>query len=97
MEALKAFKDPKTFDLLIEQLQDREPHKRANAAISLADFGDARAVKPIQALLGDRAVAFEGDRPGEPPTTVEEAARNALKKLGVAVEPPPSKPRWKFW
>lgn len=108
LQGLRNFKDQRAVDILIEQLKDKTPHKRAAAAVELGNFGDPRAVEPIKALLGDKATAWEGDRPGEPSTSVGQAAQSALKKLSTASSSPsapsaPSdpkeskKPRWKFW
>ncbi len=106
LKLLKEFKDTQTVDLLIDQLKDNSPQIRAGAAYSLGDFGDQRAVEPIKALLGDKTIAWQGDRPGEPSTTVDQAARDALKRFSSQPEdnspsdkstPEEKKPRWKFW
>lgn len=99
LQGLRAFNDQRPVDILIAQLQDENPHRRAAAIVELGRFGDKRAIEPIKALLGDKAIAWQGDHPGEPSTTVGQAARDTLKKLGTEPEPPsePKKRGWKLW
>lgn len=99
LRGLRALNDQRAVDILIAQLQDESPHRRAVAIIELGNFGDKRAIAPIKALLGDKAIAWQGDRPGEPSTSVGQAARDTLKKLGAESEPPsePQKRGWKLW
>ncbi|MCB9450691.1 MAG: HEAT repeat domain-containing protein [Anaerolineaceae bacterium] len=98
LQGLKALKDGRIVDILIAQLHDPAPAKRAAAAVELGNLGDERAVEPIKALLGDKATAWTGDRPGEPSTSVGQAAQDALKKLRHSdSQPQAKKPRWKLW
>lgn len=81
LQALVAFKDQRALDALIAQLQEKEPGRRAIAAYHLGEFGNARALQPLKALLRDSAIAWNGDRPGEPSTSVAEVAREAVNKI----------------
>lgn len=88
LQGLKQFKDERVVDILIAQLKDEAPHKRGTAIVELGNFGTVRAIEAIKTLVNDNAIAWQGDRPGEPATTVGQAARDALKKLGtVPVDP----------
>jgi HEAT repeat protein len=102
LDGLRACKDPRAVDLLLAQLQDDSPQKRAAAAYELGNFGDPRAVEPIKRLVGDNAIAWTGDRPGEPSTSVGQTARDALKKLNSQAESgsegtEKKQSRWKLW
>lgn len=96
LDGLKKFKYAPLVDELILQLKDGTPHTRAWAANALGDLGDVRAIEPLKALLDDKNIAWEGDRPGEPSMSVSQAAQEALKKLKADI-PEEKKSRWKFW
>ncbi len=53
IRTLGRLRDPATWHLLVDRLQD--PAWRADAALSLAEFGDPAALKPLAALPEDRS------------------------------------------
>ncbi|MBZ0301365.1 MAG: HEAT repeat domain-containing protein [Anaerolineae bacterium] len=67
------------FDVLAHALASGEVEVRRSAVLALRQLGDARAIGPLLALLGDDSRRFAAD------STVDEAVNQALVSLGYNV------------
>lgn len=96
LEALAKLRDPRAFAAIAAYLGDRDGYRRGVAAQALGNLGDTRAIELLQKLNSDSAQAWQEDR--GPNITVQELAKEALRKLGVAASPASgARPWWKLW